>query len=69
MNQADVIKRLADECRAVGGQSAWARQAGVSATYVSDVLAGKREPGGRLLLALGIKRVVLYMEVEENGCG
>lgn len=67
MDQADVIKRLAAECRAAGGSSAWARKAGVSATYVSDVLAGKRAPGGRLLIALGIERVVTYREAKENG--
>jgi hypothetical protein len=32
----------------------------MSAVYVSDVLAGKREPAGKMLAALGVERVVSY---------
>ena len=47
-------------CKAAGGQKAWAAQHGVSAAYVCDVLAGRREPCESILRPLGFERVALY---------
>jgi transcriptional regulator with XRE-family HTH domain len=33
---------------------------GVSSQYLSDVLHGRREPGPKILNALGLERVVTY---------
>lgn len=33
---------------------------GVSAQYLNDVMAGKREPGDLLLKGMGLERVVSY---------
>lgn len=43
-----------------GNQSAWARSRGISPAYVSDVLAGRRDPGKLILDAIGLERVVTY---------
>lgn len=43
-----------------GNASAWARPLGISQAYVSDVLAGRREPGDKILQALGLEKVVTY---------
>lgn len=42
-------------------QAAWAKANGVSPAYVSDVIQGRREPGEKILKALGLKRVVSYV--------
>lgn len=56
----DVFGRLRKECRAAGGQKAWAEAHGVSPQYVNDVLHARREPGESILRALGLRRVVTY---------
>ena len=43
-----------------GTQAAVARWLGVSAAHVSDMLAGKRTPGPRVLAKLGLEKVVRY---------
>jgi hypothetical protein len=52
---------LRTACEAAGSQQAWARQHKVSDSYVSDVLAGKKEPGESITSALGYKRAVVYV--------
>lgn len=49
-----------------GGQQQLANRLGVSPQYLCDVLAGRREPGNKLLSGLGCKRVVIY-EVVDDG--
>jgi hypothetical protein len=36
-------------------------------SFISDVLRGNREPGPRILAALGFQRVVTYEEVNDEG--
>jgi len=60
MTREQLLARLRRECDRAGGQTAWARSNNMSAVYVSDVLAGKREPAGKMLAALGVERVVSY---------
>lgn len=43
-----------------GNLREWARENDVSPGYVSDVLFGRREPGEKVLSALGLERVVTY---------
>lgn len=52
--------------RTAGNNAAWAKQNGVSASYVSDVLAGRREPGKLILDALGLERVVTYRRKKDQ---
>jgi DNA-binding transcriptional regulator YdaS (Cro superfamily) len=56
-----VFNRLQAACKAAGGQAAWAARHGLSASYVSDVLNGRRDPGESILRALGLARVVRYV--------
>lgn len=55
-----MIEMLRDACASAGSQVAWAIANGVSTAYVSDVLSGRREPGTKMLAALGLARSVCY---------
>ena len=50
---------LLEEVGRRGTQSAVARWLGVSRAHVSDMLAGRRDPGPRLLKKLGLSKSVL----------
>ena len=43
-----------------GSRKAWAAAKGVSPSYVTDVLQGRRQPGEKVLAALGYVREVRY---------
>jgi hypothetical protein len=60
MTKEQVVALLESECAKTGSQAAWARKNHVSPAYLSDVLTGRREPGGKLLGALGLERFVSY---------
>lgn len=66
MDALDVCRLLRQACKAAGSQQAWAAQNGVSPAYVSDVLNARREPGDSILAALGLRRVVKYVEVRKR---
>jgi DNA-binding transcriptional regulator YdaS (Cro superfamily) len=57
---AAVFAELRKAIRAAGGQSAWAAEHGLSASYVSDVLNARREPGPAILAAIGFERRLIY---------
>lgn len=59
----DVFGLIRTACRAAGGQSAWAEANGMSAAYVSDVLNARREPGPRMLAAIGLRKITRYVPV------
>lgn len=54
LTDEDVRLVLSAACRIAGGQRSWSRLTGISQSYVGKVLAGKREPGERVLAALGL---------------
>jgi transcriptional regulator with XRE-family HTH domain len=56
MTEQQVIDRLLEYCKKSGSQSAVADEAGVSKTYLSDVLKGRRTPGPKILGVLGLYR-------------
>ena len=61
----DVIDILRDDITAsIDGQAAWARAHKVSAAYVNDVLNGRRDPGPKILDAIGFEKVVTYRPKE-----
>ncbi len=60
MDRDQVLKLLAHACERAGSQTAWAKEAGMSAAYVCDVLQERRAPGDKVLAALGIERVTVY---------
>lgn len=51
----DVLAHLRKRCEQAGGQSAFAREHGVSRQYIWDVLAGKKPPHSKLCKVLGIE--------------
>jgi hypothetical protein len=60
---SEVIVQLAlrRECRAAGGQSAWARLHGVSRQVVQAVCSGDRPPGARIAAKLGYEQQTIYV--------
>lgn len=62
LNQNEVIERLRQEAKKLGSQRALAIHYDIGQAYVSDVLSGRREPGKKILDALGLERVVGYRE-------
>ena len=57
---SEIYAELRIACRAAGSQQAWAEAHGISPQYVSDVLNARRDPGDKILAALGYVRVVTY---------
>ena len=55
-----LIAKLHAEAAKLGEQRLLAKQLGISSQYLSDILNGRREPGEKVLAALGIKRADLY---------
>lgn len=55
-----MAKELGNPRNGHGGQKPLAAKLGVSDTFLSDVLNGKREPTDAILLPLGLQRVVIY---------
>jgi hypothetical protein len=62
----DIRILLRQACQETGSQKAWAKQHGLSGSYVTDVLQGRRDPGKSVLDALGWERVVGYRKMS-NG--
>lgn len=60
---AALLERIRIVVAGAGNQKAAAKRLGVSEQYLCDVLKGRREPGKKLLNALGYRRVVVYESV------
>ncbi len=58
ITQQDLIALLREQARP--HQRDWAEAHKVAASYLSDVLNGRRDPGKSILAALGYERVILY---------
>jgi hypothetical protein len=58
----DVSARLRLACSAAGGQKAWATKYGISPQYIGDVLSARRPPSDNILAALGLRKLVRYVE-------
>lgn len=56
----DVVVALQSAIRAAGSQKAFAQQHAISEQYVADVLHKRREPGQKILDALGYEKMVFY---------
>lgn len=54
----DVLAVLERRKEKAGSWRALARELGVSAAYMSDVVRGNREPGDSILRPLGLRKVV-----------
>lgn len=60
LTEQELIERLRDAVNRAGSQKDFAQQHGISEQYLSDVLRSRREPGQKILDALGVERVVRY---------
>lgn len=67
LNERDILDRMRAAVEQAGSQRAFAEQHKISLQYVNDVLRGRREPGQRILDALGVEKVVSYREKQSNG--
>lgn len=63
MTKDDVLERLRAAIEKRGSAQAWAYDIPCSPSYVSDILAGRREPGPLVLQALGLEAVPTYREI------
>jgi hypothetical protein len=61
ISPAVLLMKLSQACECAGGQSAWARVAGIPPSVVSETLARKREPSEAIANALGFLRVVTFI--------
>lgn len=57
-NTTDVLNMLRSHISYEESQKDLAREMGVSEAYVSLVLAGKRQPGPKVLTFLGLRQIV-----------
>lgn len=60
MNVEAVRKLLAARIKKAGSRAAFAEEAGISRSLVTEVMQGTREPGEAILNALGLEKVVNY---------
>jgi transcriptional regulator with XRE-family HTH domain len=66
MTRDELVKLLQRRVQSAGTQAALAKELGITAAYLGDVLNGKREPGPTLLNALGFRRVITYVRAGEK---
>ena len=62
-----VPQKLRQWAKQRGSQRALARELGVSEAYLSDIINGRRDPGRKILKALGLERVVDYRPARSRG--
>lgn len=60
MSPAEFLEYLSKEVTAAGGQTLYAVKVGISKQYLNDILKGRKEPGMKLLKAIGYKKIVTY---------
>ena len=67
MDEEGVRQILVRACAEAGSQRAWADANGISPQYVSDMLTARREPAGKMLVALRVEKIVTYRMVRPEG--
>jgi hypothetical protein len=60
MDLNTVLNILDQRCREQGSRLSWAKAHHVSPSYVNTVFSGRREPGKKILDALGITKRIEY---------
>ena len=61
MTADEVRDRMRQACQKAGSAKAWADMHGISPSYLNDALGGRRTPGAKILEALGLTRIVIYV--------
>lgn len=67
VDEQTVLDALAEDCKAVGGQQAWARKHGIVPQWVNTTLRGRGKLSPRIYSALGYRKVPMYEKVNDNG--
>lgn len=65
MTKPQVLNRLRAAIREQGGQTYLADKIGITPCYISNALAGRCDPGPKLLRALGLEKIVSYREMSK----
>jgi hypothetical protein len=62
MNKDELISYIQSviSSKYAGLQTAFAQDNDLSGAYVNDVLRGRREPGKKILDAVGVERITVY---------
>ena len=55
MRAEDVVALLRKRCEETGGLRPWARQHGIAAQYVWQIVSGLKPPGDTVTKALGLR--------------
>lgn len=66
MKSVTIPQKLSEWAKRLGSQRALAKELGVSEPYLSDVINGRRDPGPKILKALGLERIVDYRTVKKG---
>ncbi len=66
ITQTELIALMRGQMREHPSQQSYAANIGIHQSYLSDLLNGRRDPGKKVLAALGYERVVLYRKKGEN---
>lgn len=64
LTEVEVLQLLQRRIAQDGSQKALAERMKISPGYLNDVLQGKRRPGRKLLTAMGLKAVIVYVEIK-----
>ena len=67
VNAWELRQMLREAVKALGSQSQWAEQHGVSKQYLSHVLHGRTVPSPKICEALGYQRVVMFERKDRPG--
>ncbi len=62
----ELIELIRAAAKGAGSQRALARQWDVTPSYITDLLYGLRDPGPKILEALGYERLVFYQKKPAN---
>jgi hypothetical protein len=57
---AEVVDLLRADIDKSGSVAVWARENRISVPYVHDVVRGNRQPGAKILAAMGLEKIVSY---------
>lgn len=66
MNKAEFMEYLQQLVTEAGSQKDLANRLKISTPYLNDVLQGRRDPGKKILAALGFEQVVIYQPKNQS---
>ncbi len=60
LTKQELIEIVKDQIKTFGSQKAFAAHCKISAAYLNDFLQNRREPGEKILTALGFTKIIYY---------